>query len=131
MRILSRQSYFIIAVLISTARCDFAETARPKTSSDSTPYYLDLSDLKPEVYQVKDRPPKGLYILGKVQEGQFIPEGDVKGSESIELCKAEGWFELKTREFHGMQEARTPIRPYLEGTYRRNGFCPASRTVHY
>jgi hypothetical protein len=77
-------------------------------------------------------PPDGLYLRGKIHDGQFVPEGAVEGDGSFGDSGQPGWMELADGSFHGDQTSRPPFPPYVRGYLTKSGeFRPLSRKVTY
>jgi hypothetical protein len=76
--------------------------------------------------------PQGLYIKGKIENGQFIPEGDIQGDGPLGDVGSPGWMELRDGGFHGEQTSRPPFPPFVKGFMTKDGeFRPSTRTVTY
>lgn len=76
------------------------------------------------------RKPEGYYVEGKLMGGKgewthFMPTSQVKGRETEQgetLRVSQGWLELSTGATHAMQEAVSPIRPFIEGWWDSKGY---------
>ena len=75
--------------------------------------------------------PHGFHVVGRMDRGSFIPDGEVRGGGELSLGGGQpGWLELSTGQFHPMQAARAPVRPYVQGMITDAGFVPSSRVIH-
>ena len=64
----------------------------------------------------------GYYPQGSQVEGEG-PLGAAQGTP--------GWLELLDLRFYPAMTARSPARPYIEGTRTDRGFVPSSRQIVY
>ncbi len=84
------------------------------------------------VHFANEGDPAGLHVLGTIEGGRFIPEGDVLGDGPIGLDGSRGWLQLLDGSFYPMQAAGAPLTPYIEGAMTPDGgFSPTSRRVVY
>lgn len=75
-------------------------------------------------------PPSGFFVRGRMQEGRFIPEGDVEGDGQLGDSGMPGWLEVADGSFHGDQTARPPFPPFIRGVQSSSGeFRPTSREI--
>lgn len=92
------------------------------------PAYLLLSD--GSVHE--GHAPDGLYVEGRSDNGQFLPEGHVQGEGALADGGQPGWLELRDGSFHGDQTGRPPFPPYVKGYRGPDGsFRPSTRQVQY
>ena len=106
---------------------------------DLTDGYLVLKDYT-FLAQGDFRKPNGYYLKGKVvgadgRWNRFVPVSEILGSETEEmqlrLPTDKGWLELSNGQTHSMQDAVTPVAPYVEGWWDGKGyFHPRPLKVH-
>ena len=93
----------------------------------ATPGWLELYDLSLHS-DVEAVAPQGLYIRGDVGPGRdFVPTSGILGTavgRPPETGVVRGWLELSGLEFHQMQEAVAPVKPYVEGVLDEDGADP-------
>lgn len=105
-----------------------APARAPESSMESNTAYFLLKD--GSVHE--GAAPDGLHVKGRLDNGQFIPEGDIAGEGPLADAGQPGWLELRDGSFHGDQTGRPPFPPYVRGYQTPDGdFRPSSRTVHY
>ena len=78
-----------------------------------------------------DGPPSGFFVRGTLSGRQFLPQGDVQGDGEFGKTGQPGWMELRDGAVHRAQEARNPVRPYIEGHTSDGTFRPDSRNIAY
>jgi hypothetical protein len=93
--------------------------------------YMYLAD--GSIHSEAEGSPKDLFVSGYIQEDKFFPEGDIEGKGPLGTSGYPGWMELFGTQgtFHGMETARPPFPPYVEGYMTPDGFQPSSRRVIY
>ena len=106
---------------------------------DVTDGYLVLSDYT-FLAQGDFRKPNGYYLKGKVVGSggrwyRFVPASEILGLETEEmqlrLPTDKGWLELSNGQTHSMQDAVSPVAPYVEGWWDGKGyFHPQPLKVH-
>jgi hypothetical protein len=125
-----------IALLSTGFLCVGCATSSPLTgtpdaqTSSATNGYEQLAD--GSIHAQADGPQAGFFIRGAISGRKFLPEGDVQGEGEFGKSGQPGWLELRVGSFHPAQEARAPVRPYIEGHRASDGkFRPDSRKVTY
>ena len=138
----SRGVWFAIALLVTGAGhwgCapSSRSAALPSAQDESrTNVYELLAD--GSIHPDSDGLPRGFHVRGRIQatnkKGTYHlePVGDVQGEGEFGTSGQPGWMELRDGSFHQAQEARAPVRPYVEGHVASDGkFRPDSRKVTY
>jgi hypothetical protein len=106
---------------------------------DQIPGFLILKDY---TFWAKEdfRKPRGYYVEGGITGRQgrwthFIPLSNILGKEESALenilAADQGWLELTNGSTHSLQEAVSPVKPYIEGWWDGKGyFHPRPVKIH-
>ena len=112
------------------------KAALQASSADLTDGYRLLAD--GSIHPSREGPPQGLYVRGTLQSSnnesvyRFEPVGEIEGTGEFGKSGRPGWMELQDGSFHGDEEARAPVRPYVRGVRVSDGrFQPLSRKITY
>lgn len=74
-------------------------------------------------------PPKNFYVKGIIENNSFKPTSEVLGAGTLASNGDYGWLEIKSKQFHPMESARTAITPFIKGYMTKAGFIPSEREV--
>ena len=97
---------------------------------DTTAAYLVLTD--GSIHDGGSYPAASLYVKGTLDQGRFMPQGDIEGEGALGEAGQPGWMELADGAFHGDMTSRPPFPPFVRGFRSPQGeFRPKSRQVQY
>lgn len=131
---MSRRLGLTAALLILSSLCTCQRHAQTSPAQATVaPGPVSFMLLADGSFHTGELPPQwGFYILGKMDDQRFIPEGPIRGEGELGEGGTAGWIELIDGSFHPMYQARAPLKPYVKGYMSEEGvFCPASRNIDY
>lgn len=123
-------AWMAVSLVCGLAACaGVTSTTRAAEGGEAAAYRL-LAD--GSLRQGRPLPDAGFYVVGRLVNGQFVPEGPVQGVGRLAETGQAGWLELADGSCHPMQTGRPPRRPYVEGVcHDTGGLTPSSRAVVY
>ena len=81
--------------------------------NEATRGYVLFNDCS--IHPDSDGAPSGLYVRGRLEEGRFVPEGEVQGEGPVGASTGTpGWVELRDERFRPAMIARPTLPPYVD-----------------
>jgi hypothetical protein len=81
------------------------------------------------IVPVKKAPPDCFYVKGIIEDGKFIPKGNVLGVGELAKSGRYGWLELSSKEFFPMESDKKALTPFVKGYMTDDGFMPSIREI--